>query len=308
MPRSHEHPADTYERQRIAECTAFSVWFRKSPYEVIREDAATRDQAQQIADRMNAEHGKHGRRAIIYGIHPRGGAICIGDAYPTAAQRAARPMKSMILAAVAAAGLLIPAARAEVRTISQYGAWTTIAGTVNDGTWMCGVKVTGPDKVFIVKWFKKDDSLVIHLHKDSWRIPAGTRLHMTVQFDQDVPWEGIGTAHPNGGGLVELDIDTPQRFLTRLAQANSMVVSFPDGTETPWIAKMSGSQVAVLRMLSCMRDSTQFATQPYGRQPPVAPATPPTQPFAGSAAPSAPPTPPFSRPAPVRTPTDDRSI
>jgi hypothetical protein len=54
---------------------SFRVFFRKGPNESYREEAASREDAIRIADRMNKEHGKHGRRAIIYAVTPEGASL-----------------------------------------------------------------------------------------------------------------------------------------------------------------------------------------------------------------------------------------
>lgn len=76
-----EHPADIFSRQQIAAAASFVIYFLKGPTDRYREEAATQADARIIADRMNAEHGGNGRRAMIYAILPNGSALPIGEPY-----------------------------------------------------------------------------------------------------------------------------------------------------------------------------------------------------------------------------------
>lgn len=66
------HPADIRDQARIAEATGFCVHFRAGPAVTFNERAATLAEARAIKARMDAEHGKHGRRAMIYAISKSG--------------------------------------------------------------------------------------------------------------------------------------------------------------------------------------------------------------------------------------------
>jgi hypothetical protein len=74
-----EHPADADDKAKAAMATGYSVHFRASPTKTFSEDAATLDEARTIRDRMNAEHGKHGRRAMIYALQAEGPPVPVSD-------------------------------------------------------------------------------------------------------------------------------------------------------------------------------------------------------------------------------------
>ena len=69
------HPSELHDAARIATAIGYAVHFMKGPLERIRERADTLPEAQAIARRLNAAHGQHGRRAIIYALLPDGGSI-----------------------------------------------------------------------------------------------------------------------------------------------------------------------------------------------------------------------------------------
>lgn len=64
------HPADIFTAKEIERAVSWAVAFRKSPHEKFNETAPTLALAREIEARWNAEHGKHGRRSIVYAITP----------------------------------------------------------------------------------------------------------------------------------------------------------------------------------------------------------------------------------------------
>jgi hypothetical protein len=78
-----EHPGDADMKAKAAKATGYDVHFRVSPTKKLNEQADTLEAARAIAARMNAEHGKNGRRAMIYARQAKGPSIPItGDDPP----------------------------------------------------------------------------------------------------------------------------------------------------------------------------------------------------------------------------------
>ena len=75
------HRADMAAGARIASAVSFAAHFRKSPFEVFRVEAASLAEARIAAARLNAEHGKHGRRVMVYALTPEGVAIPVPADY-----------------------------------------------------------------------------------------------------------------------------------------------------------------------------------------------------------------------------------
>jgi hypothetical protein len=73
------HPADLHEAAEIARAIRFTAHFRKGPFEKYTIEAASLEQAREAAKQLDAEHGKLGRRAVVYAITPE------GNSYPVPA-------------------------------------------------------------------------------------------------------------------------------------------------------------------------------------------------------------------------------
>jgi hypothetical protein len=65
------HPGDVRDRELIAKAGSYAIHMRLSPTKKLDQTAKYLGEAVGIADRWNAEHGKNGRRAMIYAV-PRG--------------------------------------------------------------------------------------------------------------------------------------------------------------------------------------------------------------------------------------------
>lgn len=96
-----EHPADADAKAKIANAESFTINFRASPTKRYDETAATLDEAIAKAQAMNAAHGKHGRRAIIFAI-PKGNGAGVPVPYDHSITAAAPIEEQMARKAVVA--------------------------------------------------------------------------------------------------------------------------------------------------------------------------------------------------------------
>lgn len=191
--------------------------------------------------------------------------------------------------AAAALALLLPAvpraARADVQQMYAAGAWTLYTGTATSGRAVCDMRVTGETgtRRIDVIYFDNDDHLTVRMDKSSWRIPDRTKVDVVLQFDANPVW----TASADGSGqIVEFTVSTNglNDFAQQFRYGNRMRISFPDGTEEPWLASLAGTNFMLDRFLECVQRIRATGSQPYAAQPavPTQPTQPtgPSQPFA----------------------------
>jgi hypothetical protein len=134
-----------------------------------------------------------------------------------------------------------------------------------------------------IKWI--NGAVRVFAFKNSWRIPAGTRVPIILGFDKD-SW---GSTTASGGtdhfsptytaGVVEFAIAPAslKSFLNEFSLANKMWLRFTSGNETPWVANMNGSGAAVESFKTGVRNmlARGKGTQPFSSQA--------TQPFSNQA-------------------------
>ncbi len=194
--------------------------------------------------------------------------------------------------AVIAAAMALPSvaapARADIQRMYEAGAWSLYTGTSTSGRAVCDMRVAddaGSKRIDVI-YFINESHLTVRMNKATWQIPADTRVGVVLQFDNYPVW----TATADGaGGDVEFSVPTNAlaEFAREFRAGNRMRISFPDGSEAPWLASLAGTSFMLDRFLECVRRIQGTETQPYAQTPAT-----PTQPFSGGGrpAPESPPT------------------
>jgi hypothetical protein len=209
---------------------------------------------------------------------------------------------------VAAALAVTPAARADTTIYYHSGSWDAFESTTAGGQPVCGIGShnLADGSSLALRFELGGTNVTFTASKPGWQIPEGTTLPVVMQVGLSEPWteQAIGN-----GDRVEwsLDTNTMQTFDAQFRSASSMTLTFPSGTEPPWVIGLHGSSAISTAMGRCITDlrrrantaaPPQSATQPFEAAP-AAPGTPatPSAP-ANPAAPAAPP-----GPAPPAAPT-----
>jgi hypothetical protein len=168
----------------------------------------------------------------------------------------------------------------QTRTIGTFGAWEAFGGTTNDGRPVCGVSTSWQDgRYFGIKYWQGREYFTVQLIKPSWQIPAGTRIPLSLQFDQQDPWTATASGFPatsTAGAFVEFTVPFSRldNFLREFRLASGAVMSFRAGNEPAWRLTLSGSNAASQTMDDCVRRMGGGAGK-------AAPGGAPTQPFGG---------------------------
>jgi len=186
--------------------------------------------------------------------------------------------------AFGAALLLAAPAFADTQTLFESGPWVLYGGTSNSGHALCGMRVsdTAGNRTIHIKYFAGDDHLTFQMFKTTWQVPSGTRLAVTMQMGANPLW----SAHAYGeADHVEFTIPYSglDNFAREFRYSQMMRITFPQGSEAPWITSLAGTNVMLDRFIACMRD-IRNAQPPGGGQPysgPPGPPPQPSQPFGG---------------------------
>jgi len=199
-------------------------------------------------------------------------------------------MKYLMLALLATISTTANAAQSY--TLYKGGYWQTLGASSNDqGHPMCTMVTKGDQKLFYVKW-TQENGMIIQLYKSSWKITPGAKVSFNLElFDNERPGDSATLKTDNGwmtslkgvpGASIFMGIENEVMgdFIKAFSDADKIVISFPNGDEPSWNAKMDGSRKAANEFKRCMYIIQQgkSATQPTQTQPtqPVKPK--PTQP------------------------------
>ena len=207
--------------------------------------------------------------------------------------------RQTMLAIALAASLALPA-RAAVTVYYHVGAWDAFDGQGDGGQPVCGIGSLNPadGQAFSLRFQIGGDEVTFAAVKPGWNIPAGTRIPVVMQVGLEPPWsqQAVGS-----GNRVQWTVDRAgaATFDAQFRRATSMTVTFPSGTEQPWVISLSGSTAASNAMGRCVTDLTQRAAATPPAAAPESAEQSATQPFA--AAPVAP-----GNPAPAQPATSDQ--
>ncbi len=190
------------------------------------------------------------------------------------------PLAALVIA------LAPTAVMAQVKTYYRAGAWEAFSGRDDKEGAVCGISTTLPadNRRLSVGFDIGGTDTKFSASKPDWAIPDSTRVAVVMQIGLETPWIAQGTGHEHAIDWM-LTPAMMQIFDKQFRSSPSMTVTFPDGSEAPWVLSLSGSTVISDTFGRCIRDLTQQVKS----APPAAAATAPanaTQPF--NAQPAAP--------------------
>jgi hypothetical protein len=191
-------------------------------------------------------------------------------------------LRQLLLAAALAAGLAAPA-RAAVTVYYHAGVWDAFDGPGDNGQPVCGIGSRSPTDghAFSLRFQIGGNDVTFIAAKSGWNVPDGTQIPVVMQVGLDQPWTGQAVGK---GDRVQWTLDRAavQVFDAQFRRAASMTVTFPSGTEHPWVISLAGSTAASNAMGRCVTDLTQrAAATPPAATPAPAPQSA-TQPFAAT--------------------------
>jgi hypothetical protein len=139
----------------------------------------------------------------------------------------------------------------------------------------------------MIKYFGQHE-LVIHIVRVGWQVPYGQPVPVQIQIDQATAMNVVARSGQEGGGdLLEFAIkDTDVwpvtgkpavgELVALLSSGRQITISFPDGSEPPWVGHLAGSTAALRSLDACV--ITMNAASKGAPRTAQAPGT--TQPFA----------------------------
>jgi hypothetical protein len=221
-------------------------------------------------------------------------------------------LRQLLLAGALTAGG-IPPVQAAVTVYYHVGAWDAFDGLGDDGAQVCGIGSHDPadGHAFSLRFRIGGDDVTFSAVKPGWTIPDGTHIPVVMQVGLEQPWtqQAVGSGNRVQWTISRTDMQT---FDAEFRRASSMSVTFPAGSEQPWVLSLAGSTAASNAMGRCITDLTQraaatapaaapapaaqSATQPFGTGPADQGSPAPTQP-ATQDQPNATATPPSTPPA-----------
>lgn len=192
-------------------------------------------------------------------------------------------MRLWLIPALCAAALAAPA-QADTTIYYHAGNWDAFEATGPDGQPVCGIGShnINDGSILSLRYQLGTGDVVFIVSKPGWQIPAGTRLPVVMQVGLSPPWTEQATGSGDSAQWT-IDGNAMQTFDAQFRGASSMTLTFPSGTEPPWVLGLSGSAAIDNAMGRCINDLRQRPAAPAAAAPQST-----TQPFAQPAAPARP--------------------
>lgn len=172
---------------------------------------------------------------------------------------------------------------AQTRTIATAGVWTAFGGTVRSGAATCGLDTSFPNtgRHLLIQYIHPDTVVQVRLTRETWAIPAGTRIPVRMQIDNSPVWTATATGSGNEVRW-NFNRDSIDQFETQFRRGMVMRVQFMSGNEPMWEVSLVGTNAIMNAFVQCLRvlRDVMQPTQPFTPAPsqPFSPSGP-TQPF-----------------------------
>lgn len=163
-----------------------------------------------------------------------------------------------MLASMAATG-----ANAENSTMAQ---WVFSESSTKSGKPICAMSAapilsSGVNNISI-KRVGGNGHMSATLYKDSWDIPRGRTITITIDFMDNQP-----LSLPAYGDGKIVDIQIPEQgtyvFLSLVRDSNFLQIGFPKGSEPTWTIPLKGSSTAFKQFVACASRLSKQNTQPF---------------------------------------------
>lgn len=175
-----------------------------------------------------------------------------------------------ILLIMATAVCFSTAASAQTYEIARNGFWTAYKGHSNARTPVCGIFSSGTDRTMHFKWYWPDAFMIVHVFKDTWRIPEGVEIPVRISIDRYGPWVATAIRHGERSIEWQIPIDNVDQFEREFRAGNQLVLEFLQGNEQPWVSNLRGSWGIMDAFSRCMaalnRENNAPTSQPFGNQ------------------------------------------
>ena len=185
------------------------------------------------------------------------------------------------------------------------GAWHAFTDKTSDGKDICGIATTNPndEREFALTYLIGGENLTFRATKQSWTVPDGTQLNVSMQIDQNTPWPAEALGH---GSSIEWAVGAAsvQAFDGLFRAGSTLTLTFPSGNEPPWTLSLAGSTASSQTLWRCVQDMSvrdHVVTPASNTPPPTQPYAPPTTSDTQPGAAPTQPTQPMTTPAPGQT-------
>jgi hypothetical protein len=175
-------------------------------------------------------------------------------------------MKTIIGAVASLAIVGSVQAQTQTKELAKSGQWTAWSARIEpNNQFMCSVGTKGKDWFFWFKWI--DGVNWFQIQKQGWRIPLGTTVPLSLQFDEHEPHSGTAGSRPTTNNLSgSLTDDKFQTVMKEFIASKTMHIKFPNGSDRGWSVSLDGADKIARTYMKCVTDYEKNNRSPQPHQ------------------------------------------
>jgi hypothetical protein len=160
---------------------------------------------------------------------------------------------------VLAAGLIAAAAgaSAETKTLARAGSWEAFGGTTTGGRGVCGISAEPDGRYFGLKLFAGGKTFTIQMGTKAWTVDNGTKIPLTLRFDNNAVWKATGTVFhfDDGDAGLQFDVNRTEidTFAREFRDSSTLRIQFENNRLPQWTMGLEGTMAVNTAFQGCMK-------------------------------------------------------
>jgi hypothetical protein len=146
---------------------------------------------------------------------------------------------------------------ADTKTLARAGSWEAFGGTTINGRGVCGVSAEPAGRYFGLKLFAGGTTFTIQMGTKEWKLENGTKLPLTLRFDNNSPWTATGTVFHYEDGDAGLQFTVKREEIDTFAQefraSSTLRIQFENNMPAPWVLGLEGTMAVNSAFQNCMK-------------------------------------------------------
>jgi len=148
-------------------------------------------------------------------------------------------------------------ASADTKSLARAGSWEAFGGTTTTGRGVCGISAEPAGHYFGLKQFAGGKTFTIQMGTKEWQADNGTKVPLTLRFDNNPVWRATGTVFhfDDGDAGLQFDVNRDEMgtFGREFRASSQLVIQFEGDRFPRWLMGLEGTMAVDSAFQNCMR-------------------------------------------------------
>lgn len=148
-------------------------------------------------------------------------------------------------------------ASADTNSLARAGSWEAFGGTTTGGRGVCGVSAEPAGRYFGLKLFAGGDTFTIQMGTKEWTLENGTKVPLTLRFDNNTVWHATGTVFHFDDGDAGLQYSVRRaeidNFAREFRDSSTLRIQFENNRLPQWVIGLEGTLAVNSAFQNCMK-------------------------------------------------------